>query len=281
MRVDPANLIDGADASSGTHMVLKYGTRCVGALAMAGSFTILAHGGAAQAKTLGSPTTHSHTTHTRTPSATASQPAVGTKYVVKKGDTLTDIARKSGVTLDALVSANQIDPNKFIQIGQNLVIPASHSPNVATSGIVSNRGTLPSDLPKNSSRWALRPAFQRAAKQYGVPAGILEAMAWNESGWQNGVVSSTGALGIGQLMPDTVTFVNGNLVSKPLDPKTNEGNIKMSASYLHYLINQNKGDYRMALASYYQGQKSIQQHGMYNDTKQYVATVLALDNRYF
>ena len=57
--------------------------------------------------------------------------------------------------------------------------------------------------------------------------------------------------------------------------------IKMSAIYLKYLLKSNNGDYRMALASYYQGLASVKTIGLYDDTKQYIRTIEALRNNYF
>ncbi|MBM6549720.1 N-acetylmuramoyl-L-alanine amidase [Marinomonas ostreistagni] len=48
----------------------------------------------------------------------------GSTYTVSKGDTLSDIARRNNVTLDALRSANTLK-NDVIWIGQKLSIPAS------------------------------------------------------------------------------------------------------------------------------------------------------------
>lgn len=48
-----------------------------------------------------------------------------TVYAVQSGDTLWKIAQKYGVTVDALVKANNLDPNKYLVIGQKLVIPVS------------------------------------------------------------------------------------------------------------------------------------------------------------
>lgn len=45
------------------------------------------------------------------------------KYVVKRGDTLTAIAKRSGVSISSLRKANKINGNK-IYIGQRLVIPS-------------------------------------------------------------------------------------------------------------------------------------------------------------
>ena len=48
----------------------------------------------------------------------------GTKHTVKRGDTLSSIAKKYGVTVDAIVKANNIKNKNIIHTGSVLVIPA-------------------------------------------------------------------------------------------------------------------------------------------------------------
>lgn len=55
--------------------------------------------------------------------ATSEKPANGETYVVKKGDALSIIARRHGVSVKALKSANNLSSDN-IRIGQKLVIPA-------------------------------------------------------------------------------------------------------------------------------------------------------------
>ena len=42
----------------------------------------------------------------------------------------------------------------------------------------------------------------------GVPAALAEAIAWQESGWNNDEVSGAGAVGIMQIVPATWTWIN-------------------------------------------------------------------------
>jgi soluble lytic murein transglycosylase-like protein len=121
------------------------------------------------------------------------------------------------------------------------------------------------------------PLFQKWAAANAIPADLLMATTYLESGWQNDVVSSVGAIGIGQLMPSTVRFIRGELIGVPnLDPRIPEHNIRMSARYLRFLLGHTGGDVRKALASYYQGPGSVQSIGLYDDTVQYVDGVLSL-----
>ncbi|MGM0878400.1 MAG: LysM peptidoglycan-binding domain-containing protein [Bacillota bacterium] len=56
----------------------------------------------------------------------ASQPVQPTTitYSVISGDTLWKVAQKFGVTTQAIVDANKLDPTKYLYVGQKLIIPA-------------------------------------------------------------------------------------------------------------------------------------------------------------
>lgn len=202
-------------------------------------------------------------------SAAASGPR---SYTVRSGDTLSSIGRYFGVSTSAIASANHLANQNLVRIGQVLAIPAG-------SGATGTSG-LPATLLASPSRLALRPTFEQWAATYGVPADLLEGLCWLESGWQNGVVSSTGAIGIGQLMPDTVSLVNDVLLKAHLSPNVAAENIRMSARFLKYLLDRSWGDVHIALAAYYQGFRSVSEHGVYAPTLVYVAAVLALRDRF-
>lgn len=192
---------------------------------------------------------------------------------VVAGDTLTSIAARHGVSAVDLAAHNRLANPHLIRIGQTLAIPARAPAAPST-------GAFPSRLLTRPERLALVPVFDRWAAEYGVPHDLLKAMTWLESGWQDHVVSSSGAIGIGQLMPDTVRFVSGHLLGTPLDPAVAEHNIRMSARFLRYLLDQTGGDHSLALAAYYQGLRAVRERGVYPSTHTYVAGVLAFRDEF-
>ena len=65
----------------------------------------------------------------------------GSEYVVAKGDTLGKIAKKNGVTLKALETANPtVQPTK-LKVGQKLTLPASGAAAPATTGATAGSET--------------------------------------------------------------------------------------------------------------------------------------------
>jgi LysM repeat protein len=261
-------------------------------------------------------------------------------YVLKRGDNLGAVARKYKVTVSALAAANGIrNPNR-VTVGLRLVIPSAAVPASATTvaaptttvaTLVADTSTttlpavvaavatptlpvtptsppttsvtaastvpaaalvaaptltpeqlarLPKELLNLPDRLALMPSFDRWAAEYAVPPSLLKALAWMESGWQATVVSPSGAIGIGQLLPSTAGFVAGVLIGAPLDPFVADDNIRMSARFLAHLVSLTNGDVNMALAGYYQGLTSVRRDGMKATTAAYVNVVLALQARF-
>ncbi|HEY6623527.1 MAG TPA: LysM peptidoglycan-binding domain-containing protein [Acidimicrobiales bacterium] len=201
-----------------------------------------------------------------------------TTIVVAAGDNLTGIAARYGTTVAELVALNGItDPNN-IEAGSRLLVggpvPAPAGGTV-TEAAASTGAGLPAQVLAHPDRVQLQPVFQQWAGTFGVPVSLLEAMCWWESGWQSGVVSSTGAVGIGQLEPYTVSSLRISLGDPTLDPTIPSNNIEMSAALLHDLLVQSGGSESVALASYYQGFTSVSQSGMFASTTQYVQGILS------
>jgi soluble lytic murein transglycosylase-like protein len=200
-------------------------------------------------------------------------------YTLRMGDTLSAVADRFGTTAPALAQLNGIGDIHKVRAGQVLRLPGAAGAPVVPVISRELARKLPPGLLARPERLALLPAFDTAAAANKVPPNLLKALAWMESGWQNDKVSSTNAVGVGQLMPITVGFVNGMLKAN-LDPGVPEQNIQLSARYLSWLLQWSKGDVPKALAGYYQGPTSVQRDGNLAETDAYVSAVLALRSRF-
>jgi len=115
---------------------------------------------------------------------------------------------------------------------------------VPVHGIPQPAGTAPAAPAANdlvpAEREYLRPILVRYAQENGLPADLVMALAWVESSWRRSVVSDVGAVGVMQLMPDTVDYVSKKLLGlrSDLDPKNATSNIRMGSKFLRHLLDQ-------------------------------------------
>jgi hypothetical protein len=68
-----------------------------------------------------------------------------------------------------------------------------------------------------------------------VPANLMKAIAWQESGWQSAIIACDGGIGTMQVMPGTVSQIN-NRFGTDHDVNTLQGNTDLGANYLQWLI---------------------------------------------
>ena len=129
-----------------------------------------------------------------------------------------------------------------------------------------------------SEREYLRPILVRYAQENGLPADVVMALAWVESSWRRTAVSDAGAVGVMQLMPNTIEFVSKKLLGlrSNLDPKNATSNVRMGTKYLRHLLNQTRGNVRQALIAYNQGLTSLRRRGSYTIAERHADRVLAL-----
>lgn len=97
--------------------------------------------------------------------------------------------------------------------------------------------------------------FKAAAKKYNVSESLLKAIAKAESDFDPDCVSSAGAMGIMQLMPETA---KGLGVDDPYDP---EQNIMGGAKCISLKLKEFKGDVKLALAAYNAGSGAVRRNG--------------------
>jgi soluble lytic murein transglycosylase-like protein len=116
----------------------------------------------------------------------------------------------------------------------------------------------------------------------GVPASLADAVAYQESGFNNGAVSSADARGVMQILPGTWDWIQRTLSpgGPPLAPASAVDNIRGGVLLLRALLNSTGGDPALAAAGYYQGLPSVQRYGLFPSTQQYVDNVMALSRRF-
>ena len=234
---------------------------------------------------------------------------IASTYVVHPGDTLSAIALRHGTTVSALAEANQLaDPN-LIRIGQLLQIPDSTlgTPGYTAKAVDSETYTVVhgDTLVSIARRYGLdltalarsnglnvnaplhvgvvlhlpgriarvNALLTHVAGETGVDPKLVKAVAWMESGWHQGVVSPTGAIGLMQVEPYTGEWVSRYLAGRALNLHVASDNVLAGALLLRHLLAVHQGDVGAALAAYYQGDASITRHGLYDDTRRYQKVV--------
>lgn len=97
--------------------------------------------------------------------------------------------------------------------------------------------------------------FKKAAQKYGVPESLLKGIAKAESNFNERDLSSSGAMGVMQLMPETARSLG---VSDPYDP---EQNIMGGAKCIAQKLKEFNGDVELALAAYNAGSGAVKRAG--------------------
>ena len=211
------------------------------------------------------------------PSSGAPEPMGG--YTVRPGDTLGALAARSRVPVAQMAAMNGLDPNRVLLAGTALKLPTG-SP-VSTPATPATAPTVvPAAAPNPVPGTLSSSQIGAIAAQHGVPASLASAIAWQESGNNNAMVSSANARGIMQVMPGTWAWVQSNLASTQLNPSSATDNVHAGSLYLSQLLRDTGGDPAMAAAGYYQGLSSVRRIGMLPETRRYVANVLALRSRF-
>lgn len=137
------------------------------------------------------------------------------------------------------------------------------------------RPARPAPAPPATS---VRTMLTNWAIAYRLDPGLVRALAWMESGFQPGLVSSSGARGVMQVLPSTRSYVQTVLLGRKV-PNSTSGNIRIGVVYLRHLLRQFGWSRTHALAAWFQGPASVRRHGQLAGTRQFVANVLALRRR--
>ena len=182
--------------------------------------------------------------------ATPSAAQADVSHTVQPGETLWSVASANNLTTGTLAAANGLSAEAGLIAGRTISIPEPGQ------------------------------AAPVASAQGGASSSLVSAVGWQESGHNNAMVSSAGAMGIMQVMPGTWDWVEQNLAGRQLDPASSQDNVQVGTLYLNHLIRQAGGDEATAIAGYYQGPESVRRIGILPETQRYVANVQALRGRF-
>lgn len=210
------------------------------------------------------------TTTAATPAASAT-PGAATHLVVS-GENLTGIARRYGSTIAAIAKANALANPSFLRVGQRLTIPGT------AATVTTPAARMPTSMASLvAARGAIGAIIRSEATAQGVPVAFALAVAWQESGWQPGVVSRSGAVGVMQLTPPTADWVASTMLGHGIDLYDAQSNVRAGITLLRHYLDRYHGDRALVLAAYYQGQTAADRHGVYQVTRGYIASISALE----
>ncbi len=198
------------------------------------------------------------------------------RYRVRAGDSVAKIAARFGTTSRAIVVANRIKNPNVIVTGRILRVPrADAAPKALPSATSTEIATVKRSGTASVPKAEVRRLIDKHSAKHGVDSGLTRAIAWQESGFQQTVVSHTGAVGVMQLMPETAQWIGQDLLGRKLDPGNVNDNVEGGVAFVKWL-NSRAQTREEAIAGYYQGLRSVRTRGLYDDTQQYVRSVVAL-----
>lgn len=119
----------------------------------------------------------------------------------------------------------------------------------------------------------IQAIVQKYSAQFGVDAGLVQAVILAESGGDARAVSSKGAMGLMQIMPEEVREYG---IRDPFDA---DQNIFAGVKQLAQKLQMFHGDVSLALAAYNAGSGAVRKYGgipPYPETQKYVSRVLSL-----
>jgi soluble lytic murein transglycosylase-like protein len=186
--------------------------------------------------------------------------------VVRSGQSLWSIATAAGTTPRVLAALNHRAVDAVLPVGLHLRVPRRG----AVHGHSDTRGG-------GSHAYAVA-LLREWALRFGIDPRLVLAVSWQESGWQPGLRSSTGAVGLMQVMPGTWSYVEDVLLHRPV-AHTEAGDVHVGVAYLAHLLHDFGGNVELAVAGYYQGEAAVRLFGLLPGTRRYVADVLALRGR--
>jgi N-acetylmuramoyl-L-alanine amidase len=210
-------------------------------------------------------------------SAPAPEPLGG--YTVRPGETLSAIAAAAGVPVEQIAYMNGLDPHGVLLAGTVLKLPTGSSA-PADSAPAPATLVVPAAAPNPTSEHVTSAQIAQIAAAQGVSPSLASAIAWQESGFSNAVVSGANARGVMQIVPGTWDWLNRYVANDGLNPNSALDNVRGGVLYLRQLLRDFGGDENSAIAAYYQGEGAVRSRGILPETQRYIANIDALRARF-
>ena len=210
-------------------------------------------------------------------------------YVVRPGDDLTHLARRFHTTPRALAGRNHLRSSTIL-IGQRLTYSsttvvrraaATHrGSRVSWSGVAGSAAQHRYQLALRSlpSKGQVRRLIRSSARRNHVDPSLALAVAFQESGFQQRVVSPVDAIGVMQVLPSTGRALN-RAYGRHFNLLRADDNVEAGVLLLRELLAAT-GSQGRALAGYYQGLGSIRAKGLLPQTHGYVRNITLLQRRF-
>jgi soluble lytic murein transglycosylase-like protein len=169
-----------------------------------------------------------------------------------------------------LILAPPLHADIYVYVDNNGVL---HFTNVPTSS--NNYRIYLKERPKKALAPNLTDQYDHviseASRRHGLSFSLLKALIKTESDFDPRAVSSAGARGLMQLMPENIKTLK---IKNPFDPREN---IMGGARYLKQLINRFGGKLPLALAAYNAGPGIVEQYQRvppFKETENFVREVM-------
>jgi len=214
-----------------------------------------------------------HADHERVPAG-----RTPVSYVVRPGDTASGLAVRFHAWTAEIVAHNHLGRSGSLRVGERIVIPV-----VGKDG--GGRGSKDGGSGRATTMWQhpdpdrekVRRVVAGAARSHGVDPQLALAVAWQESGWQMGVVSHAHAIGAMQVLPSTARWME-HYAGRPLDLRKLGDNAQAGVLLLR-VLSQHTHRRTHKIGAYYQGLGAVREHGLYEETTAYVGNVEAIKRR--
>ncbi len=200
-------------------------------------------------------------------------------YVVRPGDTASGLAVRFHAWTAEIVSHNHLGPSGTLHVGDRIVIPVVRKGARSGEGGKGGKGGRTTKMWQHpdGDREKVRRVIAGAARRHDVDPQLALAIAWQESGWQMGVVSSANAIGAMQVLPATARWME-HYAGRRLRLHKLGDNAKAGVLLLRVLSHHTPRRTHK-IGAYYQGLGAVREHGLYEETRAYVGNVVAIKRR--